>query len=373
MKIQEIYDGELYGTSYRTVYRETETGRFRSQGQLPLPNCGREGAEFAVKTTFPWKAAVERVVGQFPTVNVWRTSGGNLIGSAVRWLFVSTDGGQSWRVTRRLPASSGPMGVLPTAFCEHEGQLYVGEYPLDDDATPKVLRSDDGGHTWDPVLALPEVRHVHAIEPDPYSGDVWMTTGDVDEECRIGRLWDGEFDVVGSGGQHWRAVEPIFAPEGVLWGVDSVYTESNPIFLLRREDIERSDPEPTRLTSAGSSVYYGASLTVDGEHWALFSTAVEPGVDSTAPPDRQVVRTGQATVMAASSASSYQRWFDVAAFDKRSVFADVERVADVVPSAQAYVFLAASDDRGLFINPYNTDRYDGEVLNYSPGFFETLG
>lgn len=369
LKLQTVADGRLHATAYRTVYAEGRPGEFRRLGRLPVPATGRAGLEYRCKTTRPWKSVAARVVGRFPTVNVWRTSGGTLVGSAVRWLFASTDGGETWDVTRHLPASSGPTGVLPTALCEHDGSLYVGEYPLDTSVTPRVLRSDDAGLTWEPLFALPAVRHVHAIKSDPYTGDLWMTTGDVGDGCRIGRIRDGTFDVVGAGGQDWRAVEPVFTPDAVLWGVDSVYRETNPIYLLPRTETGEEDPGVEQVASVDSSVYYGTSLAVDGDHWVVFSTAVEPGTDRTAPADRQVVHTGRATVLTASSASDYRSWHDVVAYDRRAALSDAALVRNLLPASNAYVFLAADDDRGLFVNPYNTATNDGTIRRFPPAYF----
>ncbi|QLH81186.1 WD40/YVTN/BNR-like repeat-containing protein [Halosimplex pelagicum] len=372
MKLQGTHEGELYATDYRTLYARTDRERFRERGTLPRPVGGAAGVAFRVKAARPWKPLAERVVGRFPTVNVRRTGQDTLVASAVRWLYVSTDGGASWTVTHRLPESSGPMGVLPSAFCERNGTLYAGEYPLADDATPRVLRSIDGGVSWEPHLSLPGVRHVHAVEVDPYTGDLWVTTGDRGAECRIGRVRDGEFDPVGSGSQRWRAVQPVFTPDGLLWGVDSVFAESNALFVLPRTEFDRPDPTPRRVAEADGSVYYGASVTVDGDHWVAFSTAVEPGTDRTGPSGQQFDRRGTAAVVAASSATDYTEWHELAAYEKRAVPADRRPIRDTVPSASAYVFLSADDRSGLLINPYNTATGDGRLFRFSPRYFAAI-
>jgi len=360
MNLHGVYEGDLYASEYRTVYAGPTADEPAAVGDLPRPVGGKQGIEFRLKVTERWKPAVERFVGRFPSVNVRPTADGTLVASAVRWLYVSTDGGRSWDVTRRLPASSGPVGVLPSAFCEHDGALYVGEYPLDGDATPRVLRSRDGGRTWATALSLPEVRHVHAIEADPYSGDLWLTTGDAGEECRIGRICDGEFEAVGGGSQRWRAVQPVFTPTGLIWGVDSVYADENAVFELPRSEFESGDPTVRRLTEMDDSIYYGASLTVGDEHWVALSTAVEPGTDSTGPDDQQSDG-GRATVVAASAATDYTEWVELATYRKRRVPADGRPVGSFLPAASAYVFLAV-DERGLLLNPYNTASDDGRIL-----------
>lgn len=373
MKLQDIHDGVLYGTDNRSVLVESPGSTFDTVGRLPVPIDGWSGVQYRVKTDGRLKSVAERYVGQFPTVNLWPITGTVLVASADRWLFVSRDGRRTWDVSRELPASSGPMGVLPTGFCERDGTWYVGEYPLDTDATPRILRSDDEGTTWSTELALPDVRHVHSIQRDPYSGELWVTTGDVGEECSIGRLRDGELDVLGSGGQRWRAVELAFTPSSLLWGMDSVYEDEKYIFQIDREHFGRREPPVRTLHEVSSSVYYSTTLEVDGEQWVVFATADEAGPDSTAPSDRQVKFSESAGVVAASSASEFTVWHELVSYEKRRVLADRCLFRGYVPSANAYVFLAADSERGLFINPYNTATDNGEVLNVPPSYFSTLG
>ncbi|MGM0389225.1 hypothetical protein [Natrinema limicola] len=223
-----------------------------------------------------------------------------------------------------------------------------------------MLVSNDGGKTWTTAATLPNVRHIHAVQTDPYTDDIWITTGDRDEECLIGRLQDGTIEIVGSGDQSWRAVELAFTPTAVLWGVDSVYTEQKPIRALSRAQFDTVDPEPETVHEVSSSVYYAETIAVDGEQWVLFSTAMESGTDGTGP-DTQTVHSDGATVVAASSSSEFTDWYELATYRKRTTPADRWNPRGYVPTANAYVFLASDPERGVFINPYNTDRDDGIV------------
>ncbi|WP_254538896.1 WD40/YVTN/BNR-like repeat-containing protein [Halomarina litorea] len=366
MRLHGLYDGRLYGSDYQTLYAETRPGRFAATGRLTNPMCGRDYLRSqALTARFP-KRLVEYTVGAFPTTNVWALPGDAVLATLDRWLLLSRDGGASWRPVRELPRSSGPMGVLPTALCRDGDRLLLGEYPLGDEV-PNVLESTDGGRSWSTLLALPEVRHVHAIQADPYSGDVWVTTGDADEECRIARLREGsgevELDVVGTGSQRWRAVELAFTPEAVLWGMDCTYAEDNHLLRVARDELD-DDPDPEVVGTASGSVFYSATWGHDGTQWIAFSTALETGLDSTSPTDRRVNRTTSADVLVSSSDVDFERWETLASYGKRRALADY--TGGRLPTASTYVFLAASDDRGLFVNPYNTDRHDGKVRQYRP-------
>ncbi|TMT86908.1 glycosyl hydrolase [Haloterrigena sp. H1] len=367
MKLQTIHDGHVLATHDRSIYIESADGDGLTRiGQLPEPPSARIG--YRLKTTAPYRSLVTAVTGRFPAVNVWSIDETTLLASIDRWVYHSSDSGRHWTIVETLPESSPPIGVLPSAVSVTDESIYLGEYPLDGDTTPRVLVSNDGGKTWATAATLPGVRHIHAVQTDPYTGDVWVTTGDRDTECLIGRLRDGRIDIVGGGDQSWRAVELAFAPTAVLWGVDSVYAEQKPIRTLSRAQFDDADPKPETVHEVSSSVYYAETVTIDGEQWVLFSTAMEAGEDSTGP-DTQTVHSDGATVVAASSASAFTDWYELAAYRKRTTPADRWNPNGYVPTANAYVFLASDPERGVFINPYNTDRDDGTVQTIPPQAF----
>jgi hypothetical protein len=373
MKLGTVHDGDVYATEFRSVLVGCGESGFDTVGRLPVPTGGRAGLSYRLKSGRIPKSIVERYVGRFATVNVWPVTATVLVASADRWLFVSEDGGQTWRTSLELPQSSGPMGILPTAFCDDDGTWYVGEYSLDTAATPRVLRSDDRGRTWSTALSLPSVRHVHSVKTDPYTGELWITTGDVGDGCAIGRLVDGTFDRLGSGTQRWRAVDLAFTPSSVLWGMDSVYEPEKPIMLVRREQFDAVEPTVRTVNRLDSSVYYATTLETAGEHWVVFSTAMEPNTDSTAPRDRQTSFSKRARAVTASSRSGYENWHELASYEKRRVPADAARLRGYVPPANAYVFLASDSRRGVFLNPYNTRTDCGQLIVFPPSHFEGLG
>jgi len=369
VKLQAVAGGRVYATDGRRLLVDDGDWSFDERGRLPAPHDGLLDVESRLKTGRYLKPLLAAVTGAFPTVNVWPAGGGRLVATTDRRILASGDGGDTWRVTGRLPASSGPMGVLPPAFCAADDGLYLGEYPLGDEP-PDVLRSTDGGDSWTTAASLPGVRHVHSVQVDPYTGALWVTTGDADAECQVGRLVDGRFRPVGGGDQRWRAVELAFTPDAVLWGVDSVYEPTNPIVRLARADVGEPDPPLEVLHELSSSVYFATTLAVDGVRWVVFSTAGEPGNDSTAPEGARRNCSGDATVVAASAASGFTEWHELARYEKRPVPADA--LGGRLPRANAYVFLGASDERGLVTNPYNTAP-DGETLRaYTPRFFAQL-
>lgn len=375
MKLQGVHDGQLYASRGRTILRERQ-GTFETLGRLPNPLNGVNALRYTLLTARPWKSIAGWLVGAYQTTNVWPITDTLLLATAGRSLFVSHDGGEHWRTSRRLPPSSGLTGVLLPGLCAYDTEIYLGEYPLDDDATPRILRSPDAGRTWTTVLDIPTSRHIHSVQVDPYAGDIWVTTGDRDEECHIGRLREGRFEAVGGGDQRWRAVDLVFTPSSIIWGMDCMYADRNHVFRLDRADISRTTaPKPESVTTVPNSVYFSASLTVAGTQWVVLSTAAEAGGDSTAP-DGSTDGTGSenraAVVIASSATSGFTEWYEIERFQARH--APIEHIdyGDSLPTANTYVFLAADDDRGLFINPYNTATDHGRIITIQPETFERL-
>ncbi|MFC6873702.1 glycosyl hydrolase [Halobellus marinus] len=312
-----------------------------------------------------------RLTGFVTTTNLWPIGDDRLLATVGDELFCSTDRGQSWRLVHRLPGSSGPMGVLPTAVCQHENRIYLAEYPLGDE-TAKVIVSDDG-RKWSTYVSRSDVRHFHGVFHDPYTDTLWGTTGDTNEESTIGRFVDGEYHPVGRGSQTWRAVDLAFTPESVLWGMDCSYAPRIEILRLSRDDIpsgsadpRASQPTPEVVGAVDGPVFYAETIHSGGTTWVVFSTAATTGTDSTGP-ETSEIGSDSVRVVAASERTGYERWHQLAAVERSTTLG---AVIPAIPTANAYAFLSSSPDERLLINPYNTKRNHGEVLVREPSSFE---
>lgn len=313
---------------------------------------------------------LDRITGSVTTTNLWPIGGEKLLATVGNDLYRSTDRGRSWRLVHRLPDSSGPMGVLPSAVCRHQNRLYLAEYPLDDESA-RVVVSDDG-RQWSTFVSRSDVRHFHGLFRDPYSDSLWGTTGDTDEESAIGRFVDGEFHPVGGGSQTWRAVDLAFTPESVLWGMDCSYASQIQVLRLSRDDIpsesvepHATQPEPKVVGVVDGPVFYAETVQSDGTTWVVFSTASTAGTDSTGP-ETDRIGSQPARVIAASRRSGYERWHQLAAFDRSLTLGTI---APFVPTANAYAFLASTSEGELLINPFNTRLAHGKLLVRRPSSF----
>ncbi|QUO46883.1 WD40/YVTN/BNR-like repeat-containing protein [Halorubrum ruber] len=343
-RVAGVRDGRLYWTRGRTVGAWTPGAGRVTLGTLPTPEGGADAA-FRLRHGRLAKGLLRPLVGSWTTTNLWPLRGDALLATVGHRVFRSGDDGRSWAPVYRLPDSSGPMGVLPTSLCLHGGDVYLAEYTLGDDPA-RILRSGDGGRTWETRVETTAVRHFHGVFSDPYGGDLWATSGDADDESAVGTIDGDEFVRAGTGSQRWRAVGLAFTPSSVVWGMDCSYASS--VELLRLDRGGSADPITVGRTDA--SAYYAATLPVDGKRWVAVATAAEVGADSTAPEGRGNRSGDAARVLVASSASAYEEWYELAAFPRRRPLG--ARVPGV-PTASTYVFLAADEELGLFVNPFN--------------------
>ncbi|WP_231741322.1 exo-alpha-sialidase [Halorubrum sp. CBA1125] len=356
-RVGGVRDGRLYCTRGRTVGVWTPSEGYARLGRLPTPGDGIANVRFRLRNGALAKRFLRPVVGSWTTTNLWPLRDA-LLATVGRRVFRSADHGRSWEPVHRLPSSSGPMGVLPTSVCLHDGAVYLAEYTLGDDPA-RVLRSEDDGRSWETYVETTAVRHFHGVFHDPYSGDLWATSGDTDDESAVGRLADGRFLRVGDGSQRWRAVGLSFTPSSVLWGMDCSYAADIELLRLCRDDAA----VPATVGRTDASAYYAATLPVNGEVWVAVATAAEVGTDSTAPAGRGNRSGDVARVLAASSASAYEEWYELAAFRRRRPLGSI---TPGVPTASAYVFLAADEEMGLFVNPFNTRTDHGAVIRVPP-------
>jgi hypothetical protein len=121
----------------------------------------------------------------------------------------------------------GDQGIRNDGILNVDGNtVYLGEYFQNPSRTNvNILKSVDGGKGWTKAFDFKpgRIRHIHAIQKDPFSDSLWVCTGDSDEESMIGCSTD-EFKTiaeVGKGSQLWRVCQLIFTKDEVIWGTDN--------------------------------------------------------------------------------------------------------------------------------------------------------
>ncbi len=129
--------------------------------------------------------------------------------------------------------------------------IYMGQYTSMDsgyeDYRIKILKYS-GDSTFVPVYSFPArkelgyfggVRHVHAVQTDPYSGDVWIATGDANDQSRIYRntnhltpdsSGNAPLELIGVGSPEFRVVSFAFTPKYIYYFMDA---PANPQSIFR--------------------------------------------------------------------------------------------------------------------------------------------
>ena len=85
---------------------------------------------------------------------------------------------------------------------------------------------------------FPCARHLHVIAIDPYTNDIYVGSGDYENECNILVSKDNgdSFDVLYNGSQNYRALSFLFTKDFVYWNTDT--HESQALFQLNKSNEE---------------------------------------------------------------------------------------------------------------------------------------
>lgn len=131
-------------------------------------------------------------------------------------------------------------GSKPMVLCQaNDGTIYYGEYCFNPERMPmRIMQSKDNGETWSVAWTFGdgEVNHIHGVFNDPYTGRIWVATGDDDCACILGYTEDGFRTFVRKyeGSQQFRVCVPMFTENSIIYATDSQYAQ-NVIRLIDRE------------------------------------------------------------------------------------------------------------------------------------------
>ncbi len=197
---------------------------------------------------------------------------GNLFGWLVvieKTLFYVSITGDQVNPLFRIERGKRP---LRRGICLFNNTIILGEYWGNTDRVPVNINIVDFDNKHEVLYQFAEntVRHIHAVEIDPYSETLWISTGDYDSECMVAILEPktGIFlKKIGHGTQQWRTISFVFKSDAVYWGTDNNLGE-NRIYRFDRT---------TCLTQVVGEVigpvYYNTCL----ENYIVFGTTIEKG------------------------------------------------------------------------------------------------
>jgi hypothetical protein len=230
--VQHQLGDEVWATRGYTIYRSRAGGPFIKVATLPC--SGLEPAAGCFRTVRQWTGRYDltEVLPLGPDLAV------AFAGGYVYRVDLKTGASQRVHALRHYGRGIG-RGVMALGIARDEaGAVYYGEYWRNDERGPvRLYRSDDAGLSWTVAceFAPGEVRHIHAVQWDPYGKRLWLASGDNGPECRIGYSIDrgSTFTWIAQGDQHYRACAFLLRPGDVLWATD---TGQNHLMRWTRQD-----------------------------------------------------------------------------------------------------------------------------------------
>lgn len=178
-------------------------------------------------------------------------------------------------------------GVIELVFSEYtpgtiRRRHHVQKYNFDTGDFRNILTFYTTQEHIEQGLA-PYARHIHVLSRDPYTGDLYLGTGDTDNESRIYvSSDDGEtFRLLGTGSQKWRTLTFLFTEKSIFWNMDSHETQY--IRHVSREQIEGrgalSEVVVNNYPLINSALWCVMKITVaDGQTMYVMTSNNEGGI-----------------------------------------------------------------------------------------------
>jgi hypothetical protein len=140
--------------------------------------------------------------------------------------------------------------------------LFFGEYFSNLERTHyvRIYISKDYGQTWQIAYEFKPgtIRHIHALQEDPYTGRLWICVGDESNEAMIGWSENEYNDIIpiGKGSLIWTACKLVFTEDAVYWGTDTVSEDLSGIYRWDKKSMELS-----RISKIYGAIFFGTRLT----------------------------------------------------------------------------------------------------------------
>ncbi|OEC86103.1 hypothetical protein A9507_11665 [Methanobacterium sp. A39] len=255
--IQHMDGEEILASSNYTIFRSRNGGHtFKRIISLPVPFYSRFMGECTLFSR-ALRLGIKTII---------KLANGTILAVASKQIFHIKDGEVS--IVHTFYKGFGP---LRKGWCEDgNGNCYFGEYFLNNkrDSKIRLFKSTDDGRFWNVICSLNNIRHIHSVQFDPYSKNVWLCTGDKDSESKIMFSEDGgeTWTNIASGSQMFRTLSLTFTKKHIYWGTD-IPTRQN--YICR---YVRGDGSIEKLTQVDGPVHYS---TTAGDKFKVFATTVE--------------------------------------------------------------------------------------------------
>jgi hypothetical protein len=155
----------------------------------------------------------------------------------------------------------GNRGIMPAGFMEiSDGTIFFGEYFYNQNRREiRIFKSVDNSESFETIFEFKpsEIRHIHAIQEDPYSNKLWVCTGDTDKESMLAWSNDGFKSIIqlGQGSQLWRICQLVFTEENIYWGTDTGIEEIAGIYRWAKDSSKIE-----KLLKIQGRIFFGTRL-----------------------------------------------------------------------------------------------------------------
>lgn len=189
--------------------------------------------------------------------------GGKITAFASGIIWYSSGLGQRFMKVKTLE-HFGPRigrGIMSTGILQAgTNEFFFGEYFNNPErASVRVFNFNSENISWKTSHEFNpgQIRHIHALQKDQYTGRLWICVGDENNEPMIGWSEDNYHSInpIGSGNQIWRTCQLVFTEEAIFWGTD---TGSKEVAGIYRWD--KKSAELNQVYRTEGAVFFSVSL-----------------------------------------------------------------------------------------------------------------
>jgi hypothetical protein len=204
-------DGNLWATRGKIIYRlEKGSNKFMKVTHVPTGLNHYWLRNFKV---------IRRLTLRPECIEVLVTDKGDICAFSAGRMWVLKVGEKRFVEIHQLSDYGfGNRGIMPSGLIDiNDSTIYYGEYFQNHNRRAiQIFKSVNN-------LSSFEIRHIHAIQQDPYSKKLWVCTGDEDEESMLAWSIDGfrSINQLGRGSQLWRICQLVFTENSIYWGTDT--------------------------------------------------------------------------------------------------------------------------------------------------------
>ncbi|NLD45925.1 MAG: hypothetical protein GX660_01830 [Clostridiaceae bacterium] len=256
--VQELdYDGNLWATRGLLIYKlDKESERFKRIARVPT------GFSLMWLNNF---TCVRHLLLRHECVELVISKKGDICAYAAGHVRYKKNDEKKFKKSLKLPNYGIGIGrgiMNAGILSSNDSLIFLGEYFRNEEKNNVVIyRSCNYGMNWDSahVFKPGVVRHIHAVQRDPYSNHIWVCAGDEDHESRIG--WSDDqlntINIIGSGSQVWRVCQLVFTENSVLWGTDS----GNSVELSGIYYWDKASNKLKKIFNIDGAIFYGTRLS----------------------------------------------------------------------------------------------------------------